>query len=353
MVHITPLSPTDVHGILGGSKALNPITDQMYSPEGDLSRSYGGPDSTEIAVGSERILRTMQSGKPFFIGRNGSTEQAALSFWFTLRKSGRTWPTDIRRNLYIGAGIWPPTDESLDKWAQEYMSALGLVDGLAAGWYRPFANAESVLLDYAAPKAFRTPLRALETYYTLPEFRWTRHLANKKVAVVTSFSKTVAEQTSSPDRIYSIWKSMKEAGTILPLTTTWIPIRSHFHSEVAMGDSTEWPAEINNWDEAANYIVEGVKASGATVALIGCGALGMIIGGRLRQLGISVVVMGGAIQVLFGIKGRRWERHEVISKFWSESWVWPSESETPRGSLKIEGGCYWSMSGSAPSTTPR
>jgi hypothetical protein len=120
-----------------------------------------------------------------------------------------------------------------------------------------------------------------------------------------------------------------------------------------MGDSTEWPAGINNWDEAANYIVEGVKASGATVALIGCGGLGMIIGGRLKRLGISVVVMGGAVQVLFGIKGRRWETHDIISKFWGPSWVWPSYSETPRGSLKIEGGCYWKLSGSAPSTTPR
>jgi len=91
----------------------------------------------------------------------------------------------------------------------------------------------------------------------------------------------------------------------------------------------------------------------ASVALVGCGGLGMIIAGRLRRAGISVIVMGGAIQVLFGIKGRRWERHDVISKFWGPSWVWPSESETPTGSFKIEGACYWKLGGSAPSTTPR
>jgi hypothetical protein len=325
----------------------------MYSPEGDLSVSYGGPDSTEITVGADRIMKTMQYVTPFFIGRNGSTEQAALSFWFTFRKSGVTWPYHLRRNLYIGAGVWPPTDESLDKWAQEYMKALGLVDCIAAGWYKPFSDSESAILDYAAPQAFRTTLRSLEPYYTIPKFRWTRQLTGKRVAVVTSFFKTVSEQTRSPEHIYSIWNSLKEPETILPSTTTWIPIRTYYTSEVAMGDSTEWPAGIYNWEDAVNYTVESVMASGATVAIIGCGGLGMIIGARLKELGISVVIMGGAIQVLFGIKGRRWEKHNVISKFWGPSWVWPRDDETPTGAFNLEGACYWRLGGSESRTTPR
>jgi hypothetical protein len=39
--------------------------------------------------------------------------------------------------------------------------------------------------------------------------------------------------------------------------------------------------------------------------------------------------------------GNRWANHSVISKFWNDAWVWPSEEETPRGAAKIEGGCYW------------
>ena len=325
----------------------------MYSSEGDLSGKYGGPDSTDIAVGADRISKVVKSISPFFIGRNGSTEQEAVSFWFTRRRIGAPWPHSIKTNLRIGAGVWPATDESLDKWAKEYMDALGLLDGLAAGWYRPFASSESALLDYAAPNAFRTPLRSLEPYYSVPSHRWTRHLCGKRVAVVSSFTKTIQSQVESAERMHSIWNCLQEPSTILSLTATWIPIRTYFSPEVALGDSTQWPDGINNWDDAANHVVEAVKASGASIAIIGCGGLGMIIGGRLKALGISVVVMGGAIQVLFGIKGRRWEKHETISKFWGPSWVWPNESETPRGSFQIEGACYWKLGGSAPSTTPR
>jgi hypothetical protein len=52
--------------------------------------------------------------------------------------------------------------------------------------------------------------------------------------------------------------------------------------------------------------------------------------------------MGGAIQVLFGIRGNRWSSHPVISRFWNEAWVYPSLEETPGSAESVERGCYWS-----------
>jgi hypothetical protein len=81
--------------------------------------------------------------------------------------------------------------------------------------------------------------------------------------------------------------------------------------------------------------------TGAEICIIGCGGLGMILGAELKRRGLQCIVLGGATQVLFGIKGKRWETHDVISKFWTDAWVWPSLEETPGGAGDIEGGCYW------------
>ena len=89
----------------------------------------------------------------------------------------------------------------------------------------------------------------------------------------------------------------------------------------------------------------------AEIVLIGCGALGMPIGAELKTRGRSSILLGGAVQVLFGIKGQRWASHDIISKFWNSAWVYPSEHETPERDYLIEGGCYWG--GSKPSSTPR
>lgn len=80
-------------------------------------------------------------------------------------------------------------------------------------------------------------------------------------------------------------------------------------------------------------------ATDAKVVLIGCGALGMPLARRLKEAGRCAIVMGGAIQVLFGIRGQRWKNHPVISRFWNAAWVSPGVDERPAGATAVEGGC--------------
>ena len=307
-------------------------------------------DSKSILDGADRIYAALESGKPFFIGRNGSSEMEAVSFWHIHRNTSsyrfiRPWNAQLLVKLERGAGVWPATEDSCDSWSKEYTESLTLLDGVAAGWYQPLKMLEHTLLNTYAPHAFLMPLRSLEPYYVEPENRWTQLLAGKRVAVVSSFAKTIQAQ---------VWKDgiWNHTETILPPTTFWIPIQTYYSPTVSLGDCTAWPTGIGSWDDAATMIVDEVVKSGASIALIGCGGLGMIVGGRLKRKGISSIILGGAIQVLFGIKGLRWETHDIISKFWNDSWVWPSASETPSGALKIERGCYWENR-SSPSTTPR
>jgi hypothetical protein len=84
-----------------------------------------------------------------------------------------------------------------------------------------------------------------------------------------------------------------------------------------------------------------VVQSGAKVALLGCGGLAMPLALRLKKRGIVAIVLGGAIQLLFGIKGKRWSTHPVISGFFNDTWLFPSEGEIPGAATDIEGGCYW------------
>ena len=49
----------------------------------------------------------------------------------------------------------------------------------------------------------------------------------------------------------------------------------------------------------------------------------------------------GIVKLLFGIKGKRWDNHPIISKFYNDAWVRPDESETPNQARKVEGGSYW------------
>jgi hypothetical protein len=293
----------------------------------------------EIKWGAAAICGVMKKDAPFFIGRNGTIETDTLFHWFVSKD--QPYPQQTLETISKNAGVWPATKESIDAWAEEYSRALGALDGLAAGWYEPNRTKEAALLEAFAPRAFTTPLRSLEPYYSEPANRWTQYIANKHVAVVTSFGESVANQVNQAKKI---WMNVDSPETVLPSSAHWTPIQTYFAPAIAASGFGGWPSEhVKCWQDAVDWTVKRVEESGATVAIIGCGGLGMIIAARLKALGISAFVLGGATQVLFGIKGRRWQFHPIISKFWNVFWVWPLASEVPEGARKIEGGCYWGL----------
>jgi len=286
----------------------------------------------DINTGSSHIWATLDKGTPCLIGRNGTIETQVLSCGPAIE--------GMRKKLELNAGVFPSTEESVEAWIRAYKAALNCIEDepIVAGWYAPMKVAEERILKQYCLSDTYIPLRSLEPYYIRPmmsSLRWTNLLDGKKVAVVTSFAKTVASQVKKSREIWGA-----EADTLLPPDVTWIPIQTGYSPELAQGRAT-WPSDVTNWQDAVAYLKQKVVESGATVCIIGCGGLGMILGAALKKEGLQCIVMGGATQVLFGIKGRRWASHDVISKMWTDGWVWPSLEETPGGAANVEGSCYW------------
>jgi len=281
------------------------------------------------------ILEALKKQEGALIGRNGTIELEALLFRLYGSAPHQSYPSHISRRLELHAGIWPTEKSSLDKWVFSLVEAIRLSDVLVAGWYEPLKDAEEKLLNSTNTLAPRIPLRSLEPYYVTPELRWTQLLAGHRVAVVSSFAETIGQQILKREEIWPV-----ATESLLPANVEWVPIRTGYAPALAKGIA-EWPSQIGSWDVAVMSIVKQVVASKASFALIGCGGLGMLIGAELKKYGIIAIVLGGATQVLFGIKGMRWQSHSVISHFWNDAWVWPHPSEVPRGASLIEGGCYW------------
>jgi len=82
-------------------------------------------------------------------------------------------------------------------------------------------------------------------------------------------------------------------------------------------------------------------SSAVDVAIVGAGAWSLLLVTYAKSLGAWGIHLGGPTQLLFGIKGRRWESSEDVSRYFNEAWVRPSANETPRTVRQVENGCYW------------
>jgi len=288
-------------------------------------------------AGAKWIRDKVRSGVPFLAGKLGTSELDALYFYMgyrlpsTLTARKLPYPMSMRKNIGVNAGVFPATDASLDEWSAYMLSdVLPSLDCVAL-WNPMNPLEEEGVLRRTCPAAVRCKLRSLEPYYEeAAEDRWSVALP-ARVAVVSPFATSIARQW---ERRADVWKHR----TMWNGTTEVVPVRCGYNPILA-GSENAWT--VSTWREAVAAMVEAVVATGASVALIGCGALSLPIGAELKRRGVSAIHTGGATQILLGIKGRRWMSHSVISTFFNEAWVSPSAEEVPSQSGSVEGGCYW------------
>jgi hypothetical protein len=280
---------------------------------------------------SQLILQCMSEGKGCLIGRNGTVELEVLLHYLRYKKFAHDMTFTLERN----AGVFPSEETYLLQWIEETTDANKTCDILAAGWYAPLRQQELLFLNQINHTYSCVPLRSLEPYYVPSHLRWTTLLADQRVGVVSSFTETMKQQLS---RRVKVWG--KDVESYLPDTAEFVFFQTGYSPAIAKGRA-EWNPAAKTWNQAIDSLEREILHSNVRIVLIGCGGLGMPLAQRLKKAGKIVIVLGGAIQVLFGIKGERWKHHDVIGKLWNPAWTYPSEQETPRGASLVERSCYW------------
>jgi hypothetical protein len=270
------------------------------------------------------------------IGRQGSIElEAVLTHVLSQGKN----PLNSARQalLETNAGIFPVTDTTvMETWRIEYLDSLQNADALAVGWFAQLADLEQKLLKAVQFSGIPIPLRTLEPYYLPKDLRWTKLFTGHRVTLVSSFTETMKAQL--PNLKNGVWNGGDPTGISDAASVEFV--RS-FYSPVCAEGNCEWPETVKNCIDAINYLENQIVLTNPRFVLLGCGGIGMPLALRLKKRGIIAIVVGGAIQIFFGIKGKRWANHPIISGFWNDSWVEPSTDEIPNGAKKVEGACYW------------
>lgn len=155
---------------------------------------------------------------------------------------------------------------------------------------------------------------------------WSRALAGKKVLVIHPFAKTIEKQYQN--RRY-LWQN--------PDVLPDFELKTIKAVQTIAGETSEF----NTWFDALHYMEQQMDAIDYDVAIIGCGAYGFSLAAHAKRQGKKAIHLGGATQILFGIKGKRWDDLPAVNKFYNEYWVYPSADETPKHKDRVEGGCYW------------
>lgn len=291
----------------------------------------------DAELSNQLIMESIINGNPFMISRLGTPEANCIMNYLDLERrnkpgffnqlhaefkgSAKNWSETVKTDLRDLVGFFPVTDAMLERFALFYSKCLSQTDAIGIWGFVP---GETYLIDkYCASAKPYSPI-ALEPYFF--ENPWSQALKGKKVLVIHPFTESINKQYKNKDFLFANKHVLPDFEC-----TTIKAVQS------IAGNKTEF----ENWFEALDSMQHQIDVSDFDVALIGAGSYGLPLAAYVKQKGKVAIHIGGATQILFGIKGKRWDDHPQISSFYNEYWVRPEISEIVPDAQKVEGGCYW------------
>ena len=277
--------------------------------------------------GNRMIGEWLRGGRPAAVGKIGDIEMKCLCWHLRIHqfyKYAFVPPTFGELQLREQAGVFPATEDIYHRFCELFLERLTDLD-LCAVWSNP---GEARVLERFAPLAVRTPLRALEPYF-FPERPWSAALAGKRVLVIHPFADSIASQYG---RKRSIWPGIPD---ILPEFELVVVKAPYGFSKNQFAD---WFEMLSSLEEQMERIAD---RGGFDVALVGCGAAGIPLAVHARRLGKVGIHTGGPTQLLFGVRGGRWDGRSEFRGFFNEHWVRPLPAETPQEASSVDHGGYW------------
>lgn len=311
-------------------------------------KTFGGFKLPRLSIeenpdkASELIIDLLSSDKPVMIARLGSTELSAIVNYLGIKSPEHSvlkfirgeqpewwWNKNIMNQMEQWSGFFPPTEYNLEKFCKLMLNDIGEVDILGS-----WIPKEYYIKDYFSSCKF-VHLRLLEPFWSNKP--WTKILEGKKVLVVHPFSDEILNQYLN-NREY-LFKNRQ----ILPN----FEIKTLKAVQSLGGNSS-----FSNWFDALEYMKDNIDRTDFDICLLGCGAYGFPLAAHIKRKGKKAIHLGGALQLLFGIRGKRWEDPLYGVKAWgipyasysslmNDYWIRPCENSKPQNMQNVEGGCYW------------
>ena len=298
------------------------------------SEEYYGTTSRYVQyegeAASDLLNAAISSKQPFMAARFGGNEldcvvdyMNALS-WRSLGKFFRGeipkigWRKEIRQDLEMVAGFFPCDHASMARFSELMLSDMRELDILGS-WL-----CQEGFVNDRFPAAKKIKLRMLEPFWSATP--WSSQLKNKRVLVIHPFEATIRHQYDRRERLF---------GNLDTLPDFKLEIIRAVQSVAGNRGS------FGSWFDALEYLKAETNKKEFEIAIVGCGAYGFPLAAHIKKMGRQAIHMGGATQLLFGIKGARWEAMPEHAALFNDQWIRPLPEDVPQNHKKVEGGCYW------------
>lgn len=275
------------------------------------------------------IINLIKKNNAFLISRLGFAI-SLFSVFYDKQKNINNLQ-EIIKNMSIFDGIYFDNNENAIIYANIHNECIKNSNALAI-----FPKLYNMQQEYYISKHNIDTLynRSLEPFYIIDDNikPWTHYLYGKRVLIISPFIESFKKQL---DNNFQIFKD--------PSKKIFLDNQDFIFYKTFQCLAGKRPHK--NWLETFTIMCEDIKNLDFDIALLGCGGYGLPLCNFIKtKMNKSSIYLGGGLQLLFGVMGKRWENNEFWKKIILENdckFIRPSNEECFLESNQIEGDCYW------------
>ena len=285
-------------------------------------------ETLSLSESNDYIINLLSLNKKFMITRVGVGNETNLAFFTDTLQS---IDTKMLVSLSNNAGIYNITPDNLLKYTELYIKAIKESNALATFNNTMIVQQEHFINNYKLDVLYS---RVLEPFYCCLENikPWTQHLLGKKVLIVNPFVNSFKKQLKEGFQIF------KDPDKKLFMDNQDFVFYKSYNT--AAGNSIH-----KDWEETYDIMCKDISKLDFDIALLGCGGYGLPLCNFIyKEMNKSAIYVGGGLQLLFGVMGKRWDDIQMwmdIIKENDSKFIRPSINEQLPNKQRIEGGCYW------------
>ncbi len=318
---------------------------KLYARSFGKSNLIPVPQEKDPDKASDLIYDLLVSDKPCMIARLGAVELSCIRNYLSIKArdkniiryiKGETydwwWNEGVKYTMMNNAGFFPPTEDKLEQFCELMLEDVRQID--ICGVFPSVDVMVKEVLPYMNSPIF-LPLYTFDPFIS-ERNPWSKVLDGKRILVIHPFIELIERQYARREQLFSNPNVLPE-----------FELKTIKAVQSLGGDSNGF----KDWFEALNWMKKEMDATDYDIVLIGCGAYGFPLAAHAKRMGKKAVHIGGGLQLLFGIKGKRWEDSKAATQwglpedfyvklFDNPAWVRPDEYRTNH-SNKVENACYW------------
>lgn len=265
------------------------------------------------------VRDSVENSRPYATGKLGVSEKQWLYYPLFLSDA----PTPLQKAAFLAnlrfhalrqSGIFPAESSFLLEFHEFYLGWLKSLDCVGA-FGHPIEASLFPRLGLTQPLV---KFRDQEPDRSIPandENCFLPALRDKKVLLINCFAELL-RQRASKDTFEAVWEKTGKQ---------W------FYPKSVQSLTVPYGFDLRTWQQFDTSIAlfdslsESLERLDFDVALIGAGGLGIPLAAKVKSMGKVGISMGGVLQVVFGVAGKRW----LGRKNWSEKYITAAWTEVP------------------------